>query len=323
MNSRRKKNRLIIITALAALILLLVVIIYGFPKAYDTMKDTYVTEYKSIEEADEVTGYLVRNEKVYAASIAGKIKYKTDEGTKVRRGIRIAKVNKGEAKESEYPDLIQNLGDALVVQDKLLSERIGVVSYYVDGYEGKLSTSNIKNMTYEGTIKLQNNYIDLKRNSVAAGDPIYKIYKNNKWCIVYWVTPKEAERYEKGNRVTVYFEDADVRATISRIDPQGDKVRITLRSNLYYKSLANTRVADIRVVLRGYNGLSIETGSITEQKGIKGVMVKQPSGENVFTPINIIYQSGDTTIVSPVTFTDENGDEQNTVRAYDEILRRP
>ncbi len=321
--SRRNRNRGIFIAALILAILVLVVIIYGLPKVADSVKDTYVTEYDSIEQADEVTGYIIRNERVYAASISGEINYKIKEGTKVRRGIRIARVTGSYDGEKMYNDLIEKLGDNLKVQDSLKAARIGVVSYFVDGNEGRFNTKKIKDLKYSDVASLENDYIDLKRDKVAAGDPIYKIFRNNKWCIVYWVSPEEAERYEKGNRVSVHFEDGDIRATITGIKKQGDRVRITLRSNLYYKELAKTRVAKIRVVLRSFNGLSVENSSITEKKGVKGVMVKEPSGEYVFTPIRIIYQGEDTSLVSPNTFTGEDGKEYISIKAYDEILRNP
>ncbi len=312
-----------VIIFLVILTAALIVIIYGLPRVYDSMKATYVTEYKTVEQTHKATGYLVRNEKVYASSAAGRLDYKTNEGTKVRKGIRIAALEGGGPEQTQYEALVSKLGDSLSVQDALISDMIGVVSYYADGNEGRFSLDNIKDLRYEDIAELGNDFADLRREETAAGDPVYKIYRNNKWCVVYWTANSKAEKCEPGQRVTVRFEDGEVRATVDSKERQGDKTRIVLSSNLYYKSLAATRTADIKVVLHTYRGLYVMNRSIIEKNGQKGVMVREPSGDYEFTPVNVIYTGTEESIVWANSYQDEKGKQISTIKAYDEILRNP
>ena len=52
-------------------------------------------------------------------------------------------------------------------------------------------------------------------------------------------------------------------------------------------------------------------------------MVKQTSGEFVFTRIKVIASDGEYSVLKDVSFTDEDGNSVDTVNVYDEILKRP
>lgn len=317
------KKKLRLILPLLVIVIALCVVIYGLPKVSDSMTKTVLAEYGTIEKTDQITCYFVRNERVYAPTISGEINYRIDEGTKIRKGTKVADIEQSEAGEKGYSSEIEKLGKKLKETSSCKAKINGVVSYKIDGNEAVMSTSRLKNISYDDVKNMDNSYEDLTRNTVVAGEPIYKIYKNEKWYMMFWTDEKTAENYTKGMSVRVRFEDGDVKAVVAGKKKQGGLYRIKLRSNRYYEGLSDTRVADATVVTASSSGLIIENTCICEEEGQKGVMVRSTTGEYVFTPINILLTDEKQSVISSDKYYDEEGKEHLTVNIYDELLRNP
>lgn len=314
-------NRFII--TLIGVAVVLCIIIYGLPKITDSMTKTLTIEYGSIESSDDVTCYIVRNEKIYAPSLSGDVSYKIKEGTKIRKGTKILSISGSNEGNPENQDLINKLGDSLISTDSFRAKINGVLSYKVDGNENIMSVSRLKDITFDEVKDMDNNFENLKKDSVKAGEPIYKIYKNEKWYMLFWVDKETASKYTKGASVAVRFEDGKVNATVSKVRKQKSQYRISLVCNHYYKKLSDTRKIDATVVTSSSSGIIIPNKSIIEEKGKKGVMVKSITGEYSFKPVNILLSDDENSVVSADKFYDEDGKEVITVSVYDEILRNP
>ena len=65
----------------------------------------------------------------------------------------------------------------------------------------------------------------------------------------------------------------------------------------------------------------METDSITEVDGQKGVFVANKYGGYNFTPVKILSQDGAVTVVEKNLYQDAEGNMVETVRNYYEILR--
>lgn len=317
------KKKLRLILPLLIIVIALCVIIYVLPKVSDSMTKTVIAEYGTIEKTDEMTCYFVRDERVYAPKESGEIDYLIDEGTKVRKGTKIADIKQSEAGEKGYSEEIEKLGEKLKETSSCKAKINGVVSYKIDGNEAIMSTSRIKSIGYNDVKNMENSFEDLSRNQVVAGEPIYKIYKNEKWYILFWTDKKTAENYTKGMSVRIRLPEGDVRAVVAGKKKQGDLYRVKLRSNRYYEGLSDTRVADATVVTASCSGLIIENSCICEEEGQKGVMVRSKTGEYVFTPINILLADEKQSVVSSDKYYDEEGNEHFTINIYDEMLRNP
>ena len=48
---------------------------------------------------------------------------------------------------------------------------------------------------------------DCKKNSVEAGDKIFKVVDNKEWFLAAWLSSDDAEGFEAGNNVKVDFHD--------------------------------------------------------------------------------------------------------------------
>lgn len=317
----KRKNRLIYI--LAAVTLVLIAVIYVLPEVSDEMTKTVTAEYGTLEETDSITCYFVRNEKVYAPTVSGSVKLVADEGIKVRRNTKIAEIEEGSTGEQNYREEIEKLGDTLRETSDCRAAINGVVSYMIDGNENIMSFANLKNITFDDVKNMDNSFVNLSRDAVTAGEPLYKIYRNEKWYMLFWTDEETAARYEKGSVVTVIFEDGSVTASVSSVRKQGTVYRVSLKCNRYYSELSDTRVKDATVVTRSVSGLVVPDSCITEEKGVKGVMVRNTYGEFVFKPVNILLDDGEKSIVSSDKYYDSEGNEVLTIKIYDELIRNP
>jgi len=69
------------------------------------------------------------------------------------------------------------------------------------------------------------------------------------------------------------------------------------------------------------SGIMLETDSIVEEDGRKGVYVVDKLGNYIFTPVQILDQEGNVTVVEKNYFYDAEGRAVETVQNYMEILR--
>ena len=217
MTKPKKKNRFIYLYILIVLVLCFV--IYLLPKLSDTMTKTVIAEYGTMELSDEVQCYAARNEKVYTAGSGGQTEYLVNEGEKVRKGTKVLKVSGGGAGQpgDKYTSILERLGSGARQSDSYTTATNGVISYYIDGYESTFTHKKIKKMTFDQVKDIQNDYMDLSRKSVLAGEPVYKLYKNEKWYMVFWIDEESASDYEKGRSVTVRLKDGEVEADIESV----------------------------------------------------------------------------------------------------------
>ncbi|MBQ7703219.1 MAG: hypothetical protein IJT40_02470 [Firmicutes bacterium] len=99
--------------------------------------------------------------------------------------------------------------------------------------------------------------------------------------------------------------------------------RVILSCNRYYSELGSIRYGTVRIITAQKTGIILETASIVEVDGQKGVYVVNKYGDYVFTPIRIISVLGDKTVVESHTFYDSETDTTYyTVNNYDSIKKR-
>lgn len=322
MKNIKKKPIILFFIAVIALY----VIIYIVPKVTGALVSSYTASYGELRIADETDGWLVRNEKVYTAGNGGSVNRYIKAGTLIRRGTSVMEISgKGGGEIDEaYTDLLSRLGDSAVETEDYTAQDGGIVCYYADGYEGRLTPDTMEKggLSYYGKVT-QDAVMDLKRDTAAAGEPVFKIVDRTKWYLVCFVEESSRDRYEEGQEIQVAFEDDTVRMDVRSVKKMDGKVRIILETDYFYKGFASTRAAKVSLITYEQRGLLVENDSITEEKGQQGVYVKIRSGDFVFVPIEVIKTDGVHSLVTDGTFTDEEGNLISTVEIYDEVLKNP
>lgn len=322
MEKLRKKP----VIAFLALFAALYVIIYVIPKVTGALKFSYIAEYGGLEISDSEDSYFVRNEKVYFSSVSGTENRYIGEGKLIRRGTKVLNIEKGEEKsgQSEYADIRNNIGKAGIGTGSFVSDSEGIVTYSADGYEAAFAPEKIEKKKLSDFKKLDNDLsIQLKRDTVSAGDPVFKIVDRSGWYMVTYIPKNHKDRYAVSKKYSVIIDDKyEIKATLKNVSAEGNKMKMVFESDYYFKGFSTIRTAKAKIITSKASGLIIYNTSITEKNGQKGVFVKQGSGKYKFTPIRIITGDDEKSIVTRSIFYDEKGNVYNTVKNYDEILKR-
>ena len=343
-----KKSPVIILAIIAAV---LYVIIYILPAVTGVLRSSYTAEYGELKTFDKAEGYVVRNEFVYFSGKTGRANRYIKEDKLVRKGIRIMEVKdtseqpEGSAEKdqkntgsdaksfdtsakgsSTYENVRESVkGDNHIDTDDFVTRQEGILSYHVDGYESELTPDNMGKKDKSFFQKLSNTR-DFKLDSeiVSATDPVFKICDRSAWYIICYIPREHAKRYAEGTKLQVKINDQrTITGTVSSIEDERREKRLTIKTNHYYSDFTTARRVDIEVITSDVMGLLISNTSIVDQKGQKGVYVRQKTGKYLFVPINIIATDGTQSAISPSQYRDAEGNTVSTVRSYDDILRRP
>ena len=285
------------------LFILLYTIIYIVPTVFDIFTQTYIAEYGTLEVKEEATCVFVRDEKVYKAQSSGKVERKAESGDLLRSGEVVA---------------------ALGGQDQINDMR-GIVSYRYDGYEDRLNSENMTQLekSFISEYKEAGSAVhDAATGTAEAGDVLFKMIDNSSWYLVCWMSEEKASIFTEGSSVSAKMDEADqIPMSVESIVKQGDSVQIILSCNRTYKDFDLYRIRTCELVASAYSGIILNSDSIVEEDGVKGVYVVDKFNNENFVPVNILSSQGEKTVVEKNFFHDQDGNRVETISAYDEILK--
>lgn len=313
-----------------AVVLALGIMIYIVPKVTDVFATTEVLQTGTLQVTEEVACYFVREEVVYEAGASGEAEYIVEEGTHIKNGTVTANFKKDNGGDSgskqprsKYDDIIESIGTDAVRTVSFEARSSGIISYYADGYENKLTPESMGDLKYEDVSNIENKTVDLKHNDLRRKEPVFKICDNDNWYILCWVESASVSKYQIGQEISIQFEDGVVDMTIQNIVEDGDRWKLTCWSNNYYEEFTTSRVKDGVLISKDYDGLIVKNSCITTKDGQIGVKVLQKNGEYKFTRIQVIANDEEYSALTEDSFVDKNGERVNTVQVYDEILKKP
>ncbi len=330
-----KNNRKTILIYLL-IIIILGIFIYLVPKVTDAFETTAVLDRGVIQVTEKTDCYFVKHEMLYEAGAAGTVEYKIKEGTHIKAGTVLASFKASDSEGSEvmaarskYSEIIENTGDKAVRTKSFESKSSGVVCYYADGYESKLTPANMEKYTREQAMEIHAKPVELKQSPVRMTEPVLKICDNDNWYIMCWVESASIANYEVGNTVSITLPAGTVDMEVYSITQEGDFWKLIFWSNNYYEDFAKSRVEEGAITSKDYEGLKTETSNIItdtdEKTGEKYpvVLVLKQNGEYKIVRVKVKANDGEYSILSDVSFVDKNDILHETVNIYDEILRDP
>ncbi len=322
MSKNRKKKIIILITT----IILLYVITEVTPSVIDKVTPTETIEYGNLKIENQVNCYALRDETVYLASDYGKLKYEVREGRQLKVGtevINFTRENREEDKEPRYNGIIDRLGEDAIVADTSAAKRKGVFSTYIDGYENYFTPANFKGITMESISNRSDEVMDLKSKKVDKNQPIYKLVDQSNWYIMFWIDSADIGNYEKGKSVQVRFDETVIKFSIEEVREDGKGWKVLLKSNRYYEKFAQFRTKKVTIISMDVDGVIIDNKYITTKGNDVGVYVISKTGEPKFVKIKSLGSDGEKTVVAEGTYYDIEGNLVNTVKVFDEILKKP
>lgn len=339
------KKRIAAILIYLGLIAVCIIALYVVPSVRGMLEKTYIAEYGSIDVTDEVSAFIVRDETVYTADEPSKINRLADQGRLVKAGTRVVElspdenaINKEKAEEQmpnsnaddafpfgKYDGAMKELGDEVKVTKSGKTKTSGYVSYHIDGAETKLNSETMNILDSSEFEELADrDSLKLPKKDCGRGYPIFKITKNGKWYLVYYLSNKDAAKYEIGNAATIELDGTPTEAAISDVQEEGKKTKIVLSCKAYFKEFLNSRKLDTTVTLASAEGLVLKNSSIVEDPdGRPGVFVVNKLGEHIYKPVAIKANDGERSVVFSDIYVDQEGNFVETIGTYDEIIEEP
>ena len=309
MNKDKNKSRLIVgVVVFLAACVGLYAFIYVIPGISGALAKTAIVSYGNLRVTDETEAYLVRDELVLTAGQTGNVSYYVDEGVKTRKGTKVLDIYPSNGSVTGY-----HCGYT------------GVISYYVDGYEGYFSPERVSELEPAELEVLSIVPENTRREQVIAGEPLYKIVLDDVWYAAIPVSEDRLFKYTTGAAVTLEFGETSVSAVTTDLVRKQEGWLAVIRTDKYFEPFASIRKTPLTVVTEDYQGLIIPNTAIAVEEGKEGVYVRDLTGEFHFTRIKVLTTDGKDSLVYAGSFqeTDSSGEQTkvNTVEIYDEILR--
>jgi putative membrane fusion protein len=352
---------------------------------------TYIAEHGRIDVADEVSAFIVRDERVYVAGQKSSINRLADSNRLVKAGAKVVELtpsdvetlefgsdedeadkskdkasaedskksdekkddkkseksdDKKDEKKSEksdkekseetpedakldslgkYAGIMEDLGDTYSVTEDGGTRTAGYVSYYVDGAEARLSTKAIESLNYDDLKELTGRKaVKTPAKYCGKNYPVFKIVRNRKWYLVYYLKKEDAAKYTEGETVYIEVNGENVPVTVREVRDEGKNTRITLTCKTFFDGFLEIRNLDTKVTVESAEGLVLEDNSIVEAPdGKRGVFVVNKLGQHVFTPVKTKADDGTKCVVYSDIYVDEGGNYVETIGTYDEVIAEP
>ena len=226
---------------------------------------------------------------------------------------------------SRYSGIMKELGDTYSVTEDGSTRTAGYVSYYVDGAEARLSTKAIESLNQDDLKELTGRKaVKVPSKNCGQNYPVFKIVRNRKWYLVYYLKKDDAAKYAAGETVYIEVNGENVPVTVREVRDEGKSTRITLTCKTFFDGFLETRNLDTKVTVESAEGLVLEDASIVEAPdGKRGVFVINKLGEHVFTPVQTKADDGTKCVVYSDIYVDEGGNYVETIGTYDEVIAVP
>ena len=319
-----KKTKKAIFIYLAVL-LILYIVVEVLPEVTDIFETTQTLEPGTLRISYETTGYLIKEESIGVAPENGEIQYLVSVGTAVKKGYPVVSVKSDgkDDREPRFSDYMKKLKGYEGLSEAYDSPASGVFSLTIDGYEDYFVPEKMNSIKREKVESLSYDSVNLERDSVIKGEPIYKISNDDRWYVLCWVDKDTAESYTEGRSVSLEFPDGAVDASVYSVEKDGEDYRVIFFADVYYEGFCENRALDMSIVTSDNEGLLVENRCIEEKNGQQGVYVVNKNGNYVFTRISVISTDGEQSVIEDATFIDAEGNQVYTVDVYDEGAETP
>ncbi len=209
----------------------------------------------------------------------------------------------------------------------LISTETGIVSYYVDMYDGVLNFDDRYTFDYE---KLFSNVvvpINTINERFVPNDIVLKLVDKKKWYILVNLNVEDLDNFLIDSRLEVSVGDNKLIGIVVDKYKSKNMGILALEVDSFSNIDLSRRIVDVHLVLDKVSGIKIPRKAIHyNDKDVKGVYVMNVDNQKTFRPIEIIKEddSDDTVVVTSDVFTKTNDDGNietvNTVSSGDRIL---
>lgn len=200
----------------------------------------------------------------------------------------------------------------------------GIVSYRVDGLEGKLTPQNFGEITekYLNDLDLQTGKI------ISASNECGKVIDNFKCYMAITMNSKNAMKTEVGKTVTLRISDnEECKAQIVQINEESGKRTIIFEINKMPEGLINHRKIAVDVIWWDESGLKVPKQALTQENGLYYV-TRNKVGIETKLLVKVETQNDKFAIITPyktdelkeMGWTTDQIQKYKKITNYDEII---
>lgn len=213
------------------------------------------------------------------------------------------------------------------------SAKAGIITYRLDGLESVYDIDNVYNLTASSTLKKEYTISDkYTKEAVSANEGILKIIRNFDYYIAATVDNEKAKLFSEDKYIKTRIhsdgQQHEVWGFIEKINYGSEQSVLILYFDDYFYKIYDKRYVDLELITDIYEGIKLNTQSLTEKDGMKGVYVQDASNIIKFFPVEIIGMDENFTIVSVGEYVEKDkrrlitvdGAKYYTVKIFDKVV---
>lgn len=320
---RKKENKFIMTrrrwAAFTVVLTILFITTQYMPEFISSLTPKEVLKYGELVVSEKRNAIVVREDVVYRAKRAYRLKRKSEAGTQIKVGAKLFQCKPLSGDKSQIK---KRAGSCMMGEDGRAKHK-GVFSTVIDGGEEFFTPDNIPKITKKNADDVDMKLRRLEAKDVGRGEPICKISDNARWYIIFWTSKTAGKVYKKENIVDAEIKGKILKSKIEDVSPDGESVRVVLSTSRYYRGFQSLRRIDLKLIRNRRFGILIKNSCMYEEGGTNFVDVLNKAGDIIKTPVKVLATDGKTSAVSSGKYYDSKGRLVETVENFDDILKNP
>lgn len=191
-----------------------------------------------------------------------------------------------------------------------IAEEDGIVSYYFDGAEASLTPQNMKELSADELLNIQNGKSYYTLASSADAVPLYRLVKPSGWYIAVVSKERIPEFYDKDTAFNVEFtagSGEQLTAKVADVKEDAGKYIYYLQFDDFKSSLLTPRYLELKISAQ-YVGIKVPASAVKTVDGATGIYVKDGGGKR-FVEVDVLIEKDGEACVQPVDITVDLGEE--------------
>jgi len=252
--------------------------VFGVSEAVRTVS----AQWSDLSATYEGQAIIMRNETVVTAPVSGSVAWLAREGDRVHIGAPVARISESVSPEKEQGAV------------ELKSPAAGIVSCYLDGWEGILTPANCQRMDLFALFNaVRSKPPEAPPQDVESGSPLFKIVDNLvDPCFVVKLDRQPVD-LASGNSVDLEWGSGNT--------GKGTVIGLQSRSGIYIAEVMvsqadgdvySERILDVKVIDKKCEGIVVPANALVTNGGEQGVYTRTPLGYR-FVNVKVIETLGD------------------------------
>ena len=203
---------------------------------------------------------------------------------------------------------------------QLMSPKLGIVSYYIDGYEEVLTENNLYAIDFERLMEENITPVNHSGYTVSQYDPVYKLVDSNHWKLIALIENDDSDFFTDVKLVNITIGGEVVSGQVVDVISQETSKALVIEMGEMISDFQKMRLVEASINPSNFRGLLIENTSLVKKDGNYGVYTLNVNNQVEFVPVKIIGYDQERAIVMSDAFQSD-GKTVKTVSLYDEVIK--